>query len=43
MRWERKEVTTTMRSKSVSVLLALVSLAALYAKVKWGYGFSDGR
>lgn len=33
-----------MQKKSMTVLLALVSLAALYAKVKWGtYGFSDGR
>ena len=32
-----------MRNKSMTVLLALVSLAALYAKVKWGvHGFSDG-
>lgn len=33
-----------MRKKSVTVLLALVSLAALYAKAKLAtYGFSDGR
>ena len=33
-----------MRNRSVTVLLALVSLAAFYAKAKWGlYGFSDGR
>jgi hypothetical protein len=32
-----------MQKKSVTVLLALVSLAALYAKAKWGlHGFSDG-
>lgn len=27
----------------VSVLLAAVTLASLVAKVKWSYGFHDGR
>ena len=32
-----------MQTKPVTVLLALVSLAALYARAKWGvHGFSDG-